>query len=152
LAKLYGRPGDELSLFSGRAARVRDIGVLTALWGSALVTGLGLLATLSTSVVYGLGGELVIRHVLQIGGLVALATLLSRLYGPITWWSNVQVKVRPAWVSLARVFEVLALKPLIDEREGAVPLAASPGASGWLAGLTPLRQSSSTTSASATRP
>ncbi len=40
-------------LFSGRAGRVRDIGVLTALWGSALVTGLALLATLSTSVVYG---------------------------------------------------------------------------------------------------
>src|ERR1700756_4646480 len=37
LVKLFGRPADELSLFSGRAARVRDIGVLTALGGSALV-------------------------------------------------------------------------------------------------------------------
>jgi ATP-binding cassette, subfamily B, bacterial len=137
LAKLYGRPGDELSLFSGRAARVRDIGVLTALWGSALVTGLGLLATLSTSVAYGLGGELVIRGALQIGGLVALATLLSRLYGPITSLSNVQVNVMTALVSFDRVFEVLDLKPLIDEPEDAVPLAASPGASGWLAGPSP---------------
>jgi ATP-binding cassette subfamily B protein len=137
LAKLYGRPADELSLFSGRAARVRDIGVLTALWGSALMTGLGLLATLSTSVVYGLGGELVIRGVLQIGGLVALATLLSRLYAPITALSNVQVNVMTALVSFDRVFEVLDLKPLIDEREGAVPLAAAPGASGWLAGPSP---------------
>jgi ATP-binding cassette, subfamily B, bacterial len=137
LAKLYGRPADELSLFSGRAARVRDIGVLTALWGSALVTGLGLLATLSTSVVYGLGGDLVIRGSLQIGGLVALATLLSRLYGPITSLSNVQVNVMTALVSFDRVFEVLDLKPLIDEREGAVPLAASPGSSGWLAGPSP---------------
>ena len=41
LAKLYGRPAEEPDLFSGRAGRVRDIGVLTALWGSALVTGLG---------------------------------------------------------------------------------------------------------------
>src|ERR1700733_3888724 len=40
LSKLYGRPADEQDLFSGRAARVRDIGVLTAIWGSALVTGL----------------------------------------------------------------------------------------------------------------
>jgi ATP-binding cassette, subfamily B, bacterial len=56
LSKLYGRPADELDLFSGRSGRVRDIGVLTALWGSALFTGLALLATLSTSVVYGLGG------------------------------------------------------------------------------------------------
>ncbi len=130
LSKLYGRPADELGLFSGRAARVRDIGVLTALWGSALVTGLGLLATLSTSVVYGLGGDLVIRHTLQIGGLVALATLLSRLYGPITSLSNVQVNVMTALVSFDRVFEVLDLKPLIDERPERAPSAGS-GAAGW---------------------
>ncbi|MGH3301979.1 MAG: ABC transporter ATP-binding protein [Streptosporangiaceae bacterium] len=131
LAKLYGRPADELGLFSGRAGRVRDIGVLTALWGSALVTGLALLATLSTSVVYGLGGELVIRRSLQLGAMVALATLLSRLYGPITSLSNVQVNVMTALVSFDRVFEVLDLKPLIDEKPGAAQLpAAGPGGGG----------------------
>jgi ATP-binding cassette subfamily B protein len=128
LAKLYGRPAEELEVFSGRASRVRDIGVLTALWGSALVTGLGLLATLSTSVVYGLGGALAIRGAIQIGGLVALATLLSRLYGPITSLSNVQVNVMTALVSFDRVFEVLDLQPLIAERPDAVALAA--GSSG----------------------
>ena len=125
LAKLYGRPADELDLFSGRAGRVRDIGVLTALWGSALVTGLALLATLSTSVVYGLGGELVIHRALQLGAMVALATLLSRLYGPITSLSNVQVNVMTALVSFDRVFEVLDLKPLIAERPGATALGAA---------------------------
>ena len=124
LAKLYGRPADEVDLFSGRAGRVRDIGVLTALWGSALVTGLGLLATLSTSVVYGLGGELVIHGALQLGAMVALATLLTRLYGPITSLSNVQVNVMTALVSFDRVFEVLDLKPLIAERPGATALPA----------------------------
>jgi ATP-binding cassette subfamily B protein len=125
LAKLYGRPADELSLFSVRAGRVRDIGVLTALWGSALMTGLGLLATMSQAVAYGLGGELVIHGTLQIGSMVALATLLTRLYGPITSLSNVQVSVMTALVSFDRVFEVLDLKPLIDERPGARPLAAA---------------------------
>src|SRR5580692_9331678 len=125
LAKLYGRPSEEADLFSGRAGRVRDIGVLTALWGSALVTGLGLLATLSTSVVYGLGGELVIHGALQLGAMVALATLLTRLYGPITSLSNVQVNVMTALVSFDRVFEVLDLKPLIAERPGATTLASA---------------------------
>ncbi len=128
LAKLYGRPKDELGMFSGRAGRVRDIGVLTALWGSALVTGLGLLATFSQSVVYGLGGELVIRGGLQVGSMVALATLLTRLYGPITSLSNVQVNYMTALVSFDRVFEVLDLQPLIDEKPGATPLqAVGPG-------------------------
>ncbi|HEY2315797.1 MAG TPA: ABC transporter ATP-binding protein [Streptosporangiaceae bacterium] len=125
LSKLYGRPADELDLFSGRAGRVRDIGVLTALWGSALVTGLALLATLSTSVVYGLGGELVIHGALQLGAMVALATLLTRLYGPITSLSNVQVNVMTALVSFDRVFEVLDLKPLIAERPDATVLAGA---------------------------
>ncbi len=125
LSKLYGRPADEQELFSGRAGRVRDIGVLTALWGSALVTGLTLLATLSTSVVYGLGGSLAINGTLQVGELVALATLLTRLYGPITSLSNVQVNVMTALVSFDRVFEVLDLQPLISERPGAVPLRAA---------------------------
>ncbi|HEY2507955.1 MAG TPA: ABC transporter ATP-binding protein [Streptosporangiaceae bacterium] len=128
LAKLYGRPADELGLFSARAGRVRDIGVLTALWGSGLMISLGLLATLSTSVVYGLGGELVIRGALQIGGLVALAALLSRLYGPITSLSNVQINVMTALVSFDRVFEVLDLQPLIAERPGALALPAGPAA------------------------
>jgi ATP-binding cassette, subfamily B, bacterial len=128
LSKLYGRPADEQDLFSGRAGRVRDIGVLTALWGSALVTGLTLLATLSTSVVYGLGGSLAISGTLQVGELVALATLLSRLYGPITSLSNVQVNVMTALVSFDRVFEVLDLQPLIAERPDAVPLRGAAGA------------------------
>jgi ATP-binding cassette subfamily B protein len=126
LAKLYGRPADEQDLFSGRAGRVRDIGVLTALWGSALVTGLGLLATLSTSVVYGLGGWLTIRGEIKVGELVALALLLSRLYGPITALSNVQVNVMTALVSFDRVFEVIDLKPLITESPDAVPLLSPP--------------------------
>jgi ATP-binding cassette, subfamily B, bacterial len=122
LSKLYGRPRDEQQLFDGRAGRVRDIGVLTALWGSTLVTGLALLATLSTSVVYGLGGWLTIRGELRVGELVALALLLTRLYGPITSLSNVQVNVMTALVSFDRVFEVLDLQPLIAERPDALPL------------------------------
>ena len=54
--------------------------------------------------------------------MVALATLLTRLYGPITSLSNVQVNVMTALVSFDRVFEVLDLQPLIDERPGATPL------------------------------
>ena len=127
LSKLYGRPADDVDLFSDRAGRVRDMGVLTALWGSALVTGLALLATLSTSVTYGLGGELVIRGELQIGSLVALALLLSRLYGPITSLSNVQVNVMTALVSFDRVFEVLDLEPLITEAPTATRLLAPEG-------------------------
>jgi ATP-binding cassette subfamily B protein len=122
LAKLFGRPREESGLFAERAAKVRDIGVVQAMYGSSLFIALTLLASLSMAVVYGVGGDLVVRGAFQVGTLVSLALLLNRLYGPITALSNVQVNVMTALVSFDRVFEVLDLKPLIEDRPGAVPL------------------------------
>ena len=122
LVKLFGRPREEAEVFSGRAARVRDIGVVTAMYGRVFFIALTLLASMATALVYGLGGSLVISGAFQLGTLVALASLLSRMYGPITALSNVQVNVMTALVSFDRVFEVLDLKPLIQDRPGATAL------------------------------
>ena len=122
LVKLFGRPRQEEEVFAGRAARVRDIGITTAMYGQVFFIALTLLAALSTAVVYGLGGSLIIHGVFQLGTLVALTTLLGRVYAPITSLSNVQVTVMTALVSFDRVFEVLDLKPLIEDKPGAAEL------------------------------
>ena len=122
LSKLFGRPREESDLFAGRAAKVRDIGIVQAMYGSSLFIALTLLASLSTAVIYGVGGSLVVHGAFQVGTLVSLALLLNRLYGPITALSNVQVNLMTALVSFDRVFEVLDLKPLIQDRPDAVPL------------------------------
>jgi ATP-binding cassette subfamily B protein len=122
LVKLFGRPEEESDVFAGRAARVRDIGVTIAMYGQVFFISLTLLAAMATAVVYGLGGTLIIRGAFQLGTLVALTTLLGRVYGPATALSNVQVNVMTALVSFDRVFEVLDLKPLIEEKPGAVAL------------------------------
>jgi ATP-binding cassette, subfamily B, bacterial len=129
LVKLFGQQEDEARTFAGRAAKVRDIGVVTAMYGGTLFIALSLLASMATAVVYGLGGGLVINGAFQLGTLVALTALLARLYGPITALSNVQVDVMTALVSFDRVFEVLDLQPLIAERPGAVALPAPAGGS-----------------------
>jgi ATP-binding cassette, subfamily B, bacterial len=130
LVKLFGRPREESELFADRAAQVRDIGVVTAMYGQALVIVLTLLAALATAVVYGVGGSLVIRGAFQLGTLVALSTLLIRVYAPIGQLTNVQVQVMTALVSFDRVFEVLDLKPLVAERPGAVALPRTGGEDG----------------------
>ena len=122
LVKLFGRPREENEVFAERAGRVRDIGVVQSMYGQVFFISLTLLAALATAVVYGLGGSLVIRGVLQVGTLVALSQLLVRVYGPIAQLSNVQINVMTALVSFDRVFEVLDLKPLIAERPDAVVL------------------------------
>jgi ATP-binding cassette subfamily B protein len=135
LVKLFGRPREESDVFAGRAGRVRDIGVTQAMYNQVFFISLTLLAALATAVVYGLGGSLVIRGVLQVGTLVALSQLLIRVYGPIAQLSNVQISVMTALVSFDRVFEILDLKPLIAERPDAVVLPARiPGAAADEAG------------------
>src|ERR1700733_9589468 len=99
LVKLFGRPREESSVFAERAAKVRDVGMIQAIYGSSLFITLTLLASLSTAVVYGVGGKLVVEGAFQVGTLVSMALLLQRLYGPITARSNVQVNVMTALVS-----------------------------------------------------
>ncbi len=123
LVKLFGRPGEEEQLFSGRAGRVRDIAVLQSLYARVFFISLTVTAALATALVYGWGGSMVVHGVLELGTLVAMTAYLSRLYGPLTQLSNVNVDVMTALVSFDRVFEVLDLAPMITERKDARPLA-----------------------------
>jgi ATP-binding cassette subfamily B protein len=124
LAKLYGRPREEADLFAAKAHKVRDIGVVRDMYGSVFMITITLLTALFTAVVYGVGGSLVVKGTFEFGTLVALAQLLTRVYGPIGQLSNVQVQVMTALVSFDRVFEVLDLEPLIKEKPDAAVLPA----------------------------
>jgi ATP-binding cassette, subfamily B, bacterial len=115
LTKLYGRLDEESAMFDRKANRVRDIAVVTNVQGRLLPTFIGLLASLITALIYGLGGSLVISGTIKIGILVSMALLMTRLYGPINDLTNVQVNFLIALVSFDRVFEILDLKPLITD-------------------------------------
>ncbi|MCQ9131439.1 ABC transporter ATP-binding protein [Streptomyces hilarionis] len=119
LVKLFGRPDEESAEFAARAARVRDIGVRTATAQSVFLTALTLVSALALALVYGLGGRLALSGSLEPGAVVALALLLTRLYAPLTALAGARVEVMSALVSFERVFEVLDLKPLIEERPDA---------------------------------
>ena len=126
LVKLFGRPKEELSEFSGRAGRVRDIGITSALYARLFFVALLLTASIATALVYGWGGVLAIHGVLNVGTVVALTSYLNRLYGPLIGLSNVQLDVMTALVSFDRVFEVLDLPPMIAERPDARPIPSGP--------------------------
>ncbi|AKU16827.1 ABC transporter ATP-binding protein [Luteipulveratus mongoliensis] len=126
LVKLYGRPDQEDTEYSDRAGRVRDIGVIIALNRSVFMVGLTLMASIATALVYGFGGVMAVNGTLTVGTLLALATLLGRLYTPLTTLSNVRVDVMTALVSFERVFEILDLQPLVKEPDQAKPLPTGP--------------------------
>ena len=127
LLKLFGRRAEEDALFARKAAVVRDLGVRIALITRTFGASLMLLPALATALVYGVGGHLAIQGTLTVGTLLALATLLLRLLGPLQGLSNVRIDVMTALVSFERVFEVLDLPSMIQEKPDAVELPRGVG-------------------------
>ena len=126
LVKLFGSPATESREFEVRAGRVRDIGVRTAMLQSVFMNSLTLMSALALALVYGLGGVLAIGGHLQTGAIVSLALLLTRLYSPLTALANTHVEIASALVSFERVFEVLDLEPLIQEKSDARAVSDGP--------------------------
>jgi ATP-binding cassette subfamily B protein len=122
LVTLFGRPTDEHTRFATVAAGVRDTSVKIAMAGRVFMTALTLVAALATAFVYGVGGTLAARDWLTVGTLTALASLLSRLYGPLTSLSNVRIDVMSGVVSFERIFEVLDIPPMIADAPDAQPV------------------------------
>lgn len=126
LAKLFGYSQDERKSFETKAARVSDIGIKQALYGRLFLAALLLMASFATALAYGWGGVLAVQHTLDVGTVVALVSYLARLYAPLLGLSNIQVSVMTALVSFERVFEVLDLPPMIQEKPGALAISAGP--------------------------
>jgi ATP-binding cassette, subfamily B, bacterial len=126
LAKLFGRRGYETKIFQAKAERVSDIGIKRTIYGRVFFTALMLMASFATALAYGWGGLLAIRHLLDLGTVVALVSYLARIYAPLVGLSNIQVSVMTALVSFERVFEVLDLPPMIQEKPGAVAIRQGP--------------------------
>ena len=103
LVKLYG------------ARKVADIGISMAMLNTFFFIALISIAALATAIAYGIGGHLAIDGSITVGSLIAITTLLARLYGPLVALATVRVDVMGALVSFERVFEVLDLEPMVKE-------------------------------------
>lgn len=127
LVKTFGRQRQESKHFSDINENVRDIGVRRALVGRWFFMGLGISGAIGTALIYWAGGYLVMTDVLTIGTIVAFAAYLTRLYGPISSLTNVQVDFATSMVSFERVFEYLDLPVEIQDKPGANKLSKVEG-------------------------
>lgn len=126
LVSLYGDQGSEREYFSSRARKVANIGVSIALLQRMFFIALTSIASIATAFAYGVGGHFAINKEITLGTLLAITTLLVRLYGPLTALSNVRVDVMTALVSFERVFEVLDLTPMVRDKEDAKEISSQP--------------------------
>ncbi|MCF8606066.1 ABC transporter ATP-binding protein/permease [Gordonia sp. HY442] len=126
LIKLFGGTDRESVEFADRAARVRDVGVRSAMVQEVFYLALMAVSALALALVYGVGGVLALNGQIQTGTVVSLAMLLTRLYAPLTALANTRIEAMSAMVSFERVFEVLDLAPLIADRADARPVPDGP--------------------------
>jgi ATP-binding cassette subfamily B protein len=115
LVKLYGNMDQESVAFKKKARKVADIGISMAMLNTFFFIALISIAALATAIAYGIGGHLAIDGSITVGSLIAITTLLARLYGPLVSLATVRVDVMGALVSFERVFEVLDLEPMVKE-------------------------------------
>ena len=126
LMKIFGTPKRESEMFSDKANSVRHMGIRIAMSNSFFFTAIVLVGSLATALVYGMGGQSVINGAMTLGTLLALTALLGRLYGPITALANVRVDIMTSLVSFERVFEVLDLTPMVQDKPAAKWLQSGP--------------------------
>ena len=124
LVKLYGNLNQESVAFKKKARKVADIGISMAMLNTFFFIALISIAALATAIAYGIGGHLAIDGSITVGSLIAITTLLARLYGPLVSLATVRVDVMGALVSFERVFEVLDLEPMVKESAKPITLAS----------------------------
>ena len=124
LVALYGDKKQESKNFSAKARSVADMGISIAMLNRIFFIAMTSVAAVATAFAYGIGGHLAISKQITVGTLLAITSLLARLYGPLTALSNVRVDVMSALVSFERVFEVLDLEPMVKDCENPKIIAA----------------------------
>ncbi len=128
LVKAFGREEKEVDTFQQTARNIRDLNIRRAMIGRWFNTSLSLFGSITPAVVYWYGGHQIIGGDASLGTVVAQATLLGRLFGPISSLLGVHVTVLSSIALFERIFDYLDLdKDVIDSPE-ARPLSNVRGA------------------------
>jgi len=123
LVKLFGQQKTETERFKQYAAKVRDLGIKRAVYGSVFFVIIGLLSAVGSALVYGFGGLQVILGNFTIGTIVAFGSFLGMLYRSLQSLANAPVEFSTSVVSFERVFEVIDLPVEISEKPDADTLS-----------------------------
>ncbi|SEG78383.1 ABC transporter ATP-binding protein [Paenibacillus sp. UNC499MF] len=119
LTRIFTREKEQEERFNGMNQQVMDLELRLNLIGRWYMMFLGVLGPLGTAVIYMYGGYSVIQGSMSIGGIVAFAAYLGRLYSPVGTLLNLHVEVATALGVFQRIFDYQDMKAEVEEKEGA---------------------------------
>ncbi|HEY1651153.1 MAG TPA: ABC transporter ATP-binding protein [Acidimicrobiales bacterium] len=126
LVTLFGRRHEEAQRFDRLSAEVRDVQVRMAVYARSFSAILLVVSGLITALIFGWGGVLAANGTIKAGTVVALATYLGRIYGPLISLGGLPIDVVNALVSFERLFEVLDVPVGLSEPPGAIDIPPGP--------------------------
>ncbi|RYG35521.1 ABC transporter ATP-binding protein [bacterium] len=130
LTKVSGRSGLVAERFSQENAELSDVNARLAVVMRTFFTLFGLTFGLAPIFVYWMAGYfLIVREdpSLTLGTLVAVTSMLPRLFFPVSNLLNTGVELSSSLSLFDRIFEYLDLTPAILEKENAVALSSDVG-------------------------
>jgi ATP-binding cassette subfamily B protein len=122
LMKAFAKEVQERIRFNGKAAEVMDVQIRTSMLGRWFRAVLQVLEAIGPALVYFYGGYLVMNGDMSLGTLILFATLLVRLYQPMSQLASVHVEIMGALALFERIFEYLDVAPDVAESKNAVAL------------------------------
>ncbi len=127
LVKTFGRQDGEIARFEGTAQEIKRLNVRRAMVGRWFQMAMGLFGSLAPAAVYWYGGHSVIGGTASLGTVVASATLLTRMFQPVTQLTNANVTILSSLALFERLFDYLDMEQEIADRPGAVALTSVKG-------------------------
>ncbi len=98
-------------------------GRVNAVYGPATI----MIGVLGQALLLGIGGDMVVRHQLSLGALVAFFLYLNRFFQPIQLLVQQYSSLQQGRSSVIRLRELLATTPSVDESDDALELATIEG-------------------------
>lgn len=119
LTRIFQQEPYQQRQFTGLNQKVMDLELRLNLVGRWYGMVLGVLGPLGTALIYLYGGWNVIHGSMTVGGIVAFAAYLGRLYGPVGTLLNLHVELGTALGVFQRLFEYADLEPEVTNAPGA---------------------------------
>ena len=127
LVKVFGSADMELRRFRAKAEALKRLSLEQSLAGRWFRMLLSVFENAAPTIVFAAGGWLVVRGHIALGTVVALVTLMRRLYKPASDLAGVHVDLVTSYAYFERVFAVLDTTPSVQDRPAALVLGRVAG-------------------------
>jgi ATP-binding cassette, subfamily B, bacterial len=113
LVKVFTREDAELQRTTTKLEEIKKLALEHSLVGRWFQLVLGSFESVGPAIVFGVGGTLVISGHVPLGSVVALVSVLKRLYGPASQLASAHVDLKTSYAYFDRIFEVMDRTPSI---------------------------------------